>query len=71
MLTAPTLDAASTALLVAGFSTTFFAYKFSKSFVIGIGGFLFGLFLWNEVVPQFGEFSTAQIGCDWSAGYSV
>jgi hypothetical protein len=50
------VDAVSTLLMIGGFGTTFFAYRYSKSFVIGIGGLLFGLFLWNEVVPQFGEY---------------
>jgi hypothetical protein len=55
------VDAVSTLLMIGGFGTTFFAYKYSKSFVIGIGGLLFGLFLWNEVVPQFGTFHDAVI----------
>jgi hypothetical protein len=53
------VDAVSTLLMIGGFGTTFFAYKYSKSFVIGIGGLLFGLFLWNEVVPQFGAYHNA------------
>lgn len=55
MVSTEEADGFSAALLVAGSFTCFFAYKFSKTFVILIGGVLFGLFMWNEVVPQFGE----------------
>lgn len=40
-------------LMLAGFVICFQAYKFSATVIILTGGTLFGVFLWNELVPQF------------------
>ncbi|KAG5183478.1 hypothetical protein JKP88DRAFT_290363 [Tribonema minus] len=53
-LDAKAADFLSVCLIVAGCGTCFFAYKVGRAFVVGIGALLFALFLWNEVVPQFG-----------------